>query len=202
MEPVFMILGQSAATAAVIAIEKKLAVQDVPYGELRERLKADGQVLEYASADGGKASPAVPPMPVNRLAGIVVDDEQAELEGEWVTSHAGTAIGSGYRHDGNHRDGSRAAKFSFEVAEEGRYEVRLAYAANPNRATNVQVRVEHAEGTTERMVDQRKAPDVEGRFVSLGVFRFEKGRKGSVRITNRGADGYVIADAIQVIQPK
>jgi hypothetical protein len=45
MEPVFMILGQSAATAAAMAIEGKLDVQDVPYERLRERLLKDGQVL-------------------------------------------------------------------------------------------------------------------------------------------------------------
>ncbi len=48
MEPVFMILGQSAATAAAFAIDDKTAVQDVPYDKLRTRLTADGQVLEYA----------------------------------------------------------------------------------------------------------------------------------------------------------
>jgi hypothetical protein len=47
MEPVFMILGQSAATAAVMAIDGKMDVQDVPYEKLRARLLADGQVLEY-----------------------------------------------------------------------------------------------------------------------------------------------------------
>ena len=46
MEPVFMILGQSAATAACIAIEDDLAVQDVPYDKLKSQLIADGQVLE------------------------------------------------------------------------------------------------------------------------------------------------------------
>jgi hypothetical protein len=50
MEPVFMILGQSAATAAVLALDGGMAVQDVPYERLRERLLADGQVLEYAPA--------------------------------------------------------------------------------------------------------------------------------------------------------
>lgn len=50
MEPVFMILGQSAATAAVMAIEGSIPVQDVPYEKLRERLLADGQVLEYKPA--------------------------------------------------------------------------------------------------------------------------------------------------------
>ena len=46
MEPVFLILGQSAATAAVLSIERGVAVQDLDYGVLRERLLADGQVLE------------------------------------------------------------------------------------------------------------------------------------------------------------
>ncbi len=46
MEPVFMILGQSAATVAAMAIDDQTAVQDVPYAKLRERLLEDGQVLE------------------------------------------------------------------------------------------------------------------------------------------------------------
>ena len=47
MEPVFMILGQSAATAACQAIQGGFAVQDVPYGPLQDRLRADGQVLTH-----------------------------------------------------------------------------------------------------------------------------------------------------------
>ena len=46
MEPVFMILGQSAATAAAMAIDAGIAPQDLSYDQLRERLLADGQVLE------------------------------------------------------------------------------------------------------------------------------------------------------------
>jgi hypothetical protein len=49
MEPVFMILGQSAGTAAVLAIADKKAVQDIPYPELRNRLLADGQVLSVGN---------------------------------------------------------------------------------------------------------------------------------------------------------
>jgi len=45
MEPVFMVLGQSAATAAVMAIDANSSVQDVPYARLRERLDADKQLL-------------------------------------------------------------------------------------------------------------------------------------------------------------
>lgn len=49
MEPVFMILGQSAATAAALAIDANVAVQDVKYEQLRKRLVEDGQVVEYAA---------------------------------------------------------------------------------------------------------------------------------------------------------
>src|SRR5207302_10173261 len=46
MEPVFLMLGQSAATAACLALDAGVAVQDLPYPALRARLRADGQVLE------------------------------------------------------------------------------------------------------------------------------------------------------------
>lgn len=45
MEPVFMILGQSAATVAVLAINNNQAVQDVNYQELKMQLIADKQIL-------------------------------------------------------------------------------------------------------------------------------------------------------------
>jgi hypothetical protein len=45
MEPVFMILGQSAAAAASIAMDDQVAVQDVPYAKLRTRLLEEGQIL-------------------------------------------------------------------------------------------------------------------------------------------------------------
>jgi len=46
MEPVFMILGQSATAAACMAIDNKSAVQDVPYNTLKKRLLDENQVLE------------------------------------------------------------------------------------------------------------------------------------------------------------
>jgi hypothetical protein len=45
MEPVFMILGQSAAVAARLAIDADMAVQKVGYEKLRSRLLAEGQIL-------------------------------------------------------------------------------------------------------------------------------------------------------------
>jgi hypothetical protein len=46
MEPVFMVLGQSAATAACQAIDQKKAVQDIDYTLLKEKLLNDKLILE------------------------------------------------------------------------------------------------------------------------------------------------------------
>jgi hypothetical protein len=55
MEPVFMVLGQSAATAASMAIDEEIDVQDVGYDKLKNRLLADGQVLEWARRPTAKS---------------------------------------------------------------------------------------------------------------------------------------------------
>lgn len=53
MEPVFMVTSQSAATAACLAIEADVAVQDVPYDRLAGQLQADGQVLTWPPIGSG-----------------------------------------------------------------------------------------------------------------------------------------------------
>lgn len=47
MEPVLMITSQSAATAACIALEDGVPVQNVNYEKLRSRLLQDGQILDW-----------------------------------------------------------------------------------------------------------------------------------------------------------
>jgi hypothetical protein len=194
MEPVFMILGQSAATAAVLAIDAKQSVQDVPYAKLRERLVADGQILEYS----GPAKVARGGRPVDKLAGVVVDDDAAKLTGEWKESSAAqTFIGNGYRHEDNTKDGKASARFETKLPKAGKYEVRLAYPANNNRASNASVEIQHAGGTETKKVDQRKPATIEASFVSLGTFEFAEGKPAAVTVSNSGADGYVVIDAVQ-----
>ena len=41
-----MVLGQSSATAAVMAMDQDIPVQAVDYSQLRKKLLADGQKLE------------------------------------------------------------------------------------------------------------------------------------------------------------
>jgi hypothetical protein len=47
MEPVFMILGESAGTLASLSVEKKRRIYDIPYDVLKAKLIEDGQVLEF-----------------------------------------------------------------------------------------------------------------------------------------------------------
>ena len=51
MEPVFMILGQSAATAAALAMDNNIDVQSVPYDALRKKLLTDNQVIALPLED-------------------------------------------------------------------------------------------------------------------------------------------------------
>jgi hypothetical protein len=194
MEPVFMVLGQSAATAASLAIDAGVAVQEIDYTALRDRLEGDGQVLAYTAPP----RPAANYTALDSLEGLVVDDSAAKLTGEWVASVLSTGIHQGYRHDNDARDGRASAVFSAELTVPGRYEVQVAWSPNANRATRVPVRVEHADGTSEASVNQRERPPIDGLFGSVGVFRFEKG--GTVTITNAGTDGHVIIDAVRWVK--
>jgi hypothetical protein len=47
MEPVFMILGQSAGTVAAMALDKKKSMYELTYDEIKARLESDGQILKY-----------------------------------------------------------------------------------------------------------------------------------------------------------
>lgn len=47
MEPVFMILGQSAGTVAVMSLDSKTGLHELKYEDIKERLEADGQILNF-----------------------------------------------------------------------------------------------------------------------------------------------------------
>ena len=187
MEPVFMILGQSAATAAALALERGCAVQDVDYDALAARLTADGQVLR-AAGDAGAAY-----VSLDELAGVVVDDTAAELTGPWRPSGVRRGVHRGYLHDGGRGDGACRGTFRAELAP-GRYRVELGYVEHANRAANVPVEVRCSDRVHRYTVNQRRRPN-DGTFHVLG----ELGLTGpvSVVVTNEGVDGYVILDAVR-----
>ncbi len=199
MEPVFMVLGQSAATAAVHAIDERTTVQAIDAKKLEARLLKDGQVLDFASdplPPRGAVVRATPP-------GIVVDDEAAQLKGFQSQSTASNAfVGHAYAHDGNQNKGEQTARFTPELPKAGRYTVAIAYAVNANRASNVPVVIRHADGETKLTLNQKKRPTVDGLLEPVGTFRFAAGKSGYVEISNAGTDGYVVIDAVQWLEAK
>ena len=188
MEPVFMILGQSAATAACLAIDQKIAVQDVAYADLSAKLLADGQILDRPGR------PKTVSRNAKELPGITVDDTDAKITGIWTESDAATSfIGSGYLHEAKGEHGPASARFEAKLPKSGQYEVFLALVPNPNRASNVPVTIIHAGGTTEKKVSLKEKTATN--LLSLGVYTFDATQPASVTLSNQGADGYVVIDA-------
>lgn len=196
MEPVFMVLGQSAATAACLAMDDGVAVQDLEYAKLKERLLADGQVLEWTGPVKQAAANAIDP---KNLEGVVVDNDDAKLAGDWKSSASiGGFVGADYLHDNNEGKGVKFAAYTPTLPRPGLYEVRIYYTPNANRATNVPVTI--AVGPNKKMatLDERKTPKV-GRYASFGAFSAPAGRGVTVTIGTQDTDGYVVIDAVQFV---
>lgn len=194
MEPVFMVMGQSAATAAGLAIERGTSVQDVDYGALKERLLTAGQMLDFVSA------PLIAPASLDKakLPGVVVDDSEATRKGFDREGHTSAAfVGDGYRHDSNDAKGEMSARFTPTLPQAGTYRIALAYSPNSNRATNVPVTIHHAKGEAKVLINQKLKPKGDGPFHIVGTFEFAAGKDSWVEITNAGTDGHVIIDAVQ-----
>lgn len=198
-----MILGQSAATASCQAIDAGVDVQAVDYAALRERLLADKQVLDPRHAKPGDSgtftggAPTGRQLSADKLEGVVVDDSSATLTGGWVAgSHTFPRVGPTYHHDDNTAKSERSARYEAKL-KPGRYEVRISYPPNANRATNVPVTITHKDGAKTVTINQKDVPKIEGAFDSLGVFDFDE--TGIVEVSNKDTDGYVIVDAVQFI---
>ena len=198
MEPVFMVLGQSAAVAASIAIDEKIPVQDVDYAKLRPRLLELKQVLEF-QGETREVSTVI--LNSKTMQGVVVDDSAAILKGFDETSASTKPyVDSGYRHDGEMSDHLQTARFIPNLPKAGKYEIRVAYPAFANRAAKVPVVVEQ-NGVRKPVIylDQTKPGKIEGVWQSLGVFDLDAGKTSAVEMSNEGADGFVVIDAVQFL---
>ncbi|WP_410810089.1 FAD-dependent oxidoreductase [Micromonospora sp. 067-2] len=184
MEPVFMILGQAAASAASLALAGNLAVQAVSVSALQGRLRQDGAVLDWAPAGE-----------------VIVDNAAASgvtRAGTWLRSTSiGGYYGPDYEHDGNVAKGTNRLRFRPTLPASGSWTVQLRWTAEENRATNVPVDIVYSGGVTTRTVDQRQSG---GQWVALGTYPFAAGSDGSVLIRTDGTDGHVVADAVRFLR--
>ncbi|HVE40366.1 MAG TPA: DUF1553 domain-containing protein [Planctomycetota bacterium] len=172
--------------------EVEIKKQEAAIAALQARIKAEKDKTAIAKGQGPKAYGPISPQ---EIPGVVLDDAGAEKVGEWKSStFSGTYIGSGYAHDEAVGKGEKSLTFHPELTA-GMYEVRFAYSPGSNRATNVPVTILSAAGEKVITVNEQENPAIDGRFVSLGQYRFEN-NQGYVLVSNEGTKGHVTADAV------
>lgn len=172
----------------------------VNVAKLTSKLKKSKTHLKSLETEQTRFPGQIKRVDPKQLAGIVIDNKQAELTGQWTKSqYVASFVGQEYIHDDGQPKGKNAAVFAPELPMGGQYEVRLAYSAGGNRASNTPVTIIHQDGIEKRIINQSQRPPIDGLFVSLGVYRFEANNVASVSISNDGTDGVVVADAVQFI---
>ncbi|MBA2114284.1 FAD-dependent oxidoreductase [Bremerella alba] len=200
VEPTWMIIGQSAGIAAAMAASEETSVQALSYPNLRERLLAQGQVLDLPKLAELPDPPVASSIASKGLPGIVLDDTVAKLEGAWSnSSNFKPSIDGRYRHDEARGDSKSTATFQFVVPKSGEYEIRMAYSAHPTRAKRVPVTLTNGSKTFELAVDQTKPLPSGQAFRKIGTVTLLADKTNTIVIRNTDTDGFVILDAIQVL---
>lgn len=197
IEGAWMVIGQGAGVAAALAARQGVDVQKLDYPKLRERLLAQGQILELPEAQTTKPAAAAV---TTEFPGIVLDDSAAELKGTWAKStNFKPFIGRGYIHDGPRGDGSSVATFRFKAPSAGVYELHMAYSPHPTRASAVAVVVQSGGKQTKLTVDQRLPLPAGKRFRAIGRATLSAEGDSTIEVNNTGAGGIVVLDALQLI---
>ncbi len=174
--------------------QRQSEIHNVSVAKVESEIKALKSKLDPQSQT---AFPKV--VAASSLAGIVVDDDEVEMVGAWTHSvFFKHYVGKGYIHDANKGKGGKTLTFIPKVTD-GEYEVRFAYSHGKGRASNVPVEIFSAAGKKLVVVDMRKEPPLNRRFVSLGTYRFGANEQSRVMISNEGTDGVVTADALQFL---
>lgn len=182
MEPVFMVLGQSSAVAASMAIDEGLAVQEINVQALQKVLN------ENPLSDGS-------------VAEILVDNDDAEgvmVIGEWERQTRG-GYGPSFLKASSKGKEENSVRFVPEIKTAGQYDVYAYFSRTEDAASKTSLTL--SDGTAEKEIqvneeDIRVEGQTSGEWVHLGALELEKGKNSYVEVTNHKADGTVVADAV------
>jgi hypothetical protein len=181
-EPVYMMMGQAAAVAASMAIDSKKSVQQIDVKKLQAILKND------PLADGSEPE-------------ILVDNDSPEtskVTGTWVTRRRG-AYGKSFYIKETGQSGNNEIQYIPVIKNAGRYQVYAYFPKVDSASTKTHVELFDGKQRKEITVHTSNIKVVGqtlGEWVSLGAYTFPKGSQGYVRISDKDADGIVVADAI------
>ena len=99
------------------------------------------------------------------------------------------------------KEGPAKATFVLKAKEAGMYSVQISGVPNKNRSTKTSVSVDAGNDTdTTVAIDQRPAPQIEGVWTQVMDVTVSKDAEVKVVISNEGADGFVIADAVRLLK--
>ncbi|MEJ7829446.1 MAG: FAD-dependent oxidoreductase [Segetibacter sp.] len=185
MEPVFMVLSQSAAVAAIMSINTNKPVQEINVKQLQEIL------IKQPLAD-------------NSVVEILVDNDDASnvsITGNWTTERKGSYGPSMLTNDGK---GGKIESMRFipPVTNSGSYKVYAYFPKVQNATSKTAVTIFDGKAKKEKVIkesDVRVEGQTTGEWVPLGTYSLSKGRKSYVEISNKNADGVVVADAVLFI---
>lgn len=181
--------------------ESAMQAKEARLVALKDELDKAKAAAKKAGVDAAVQNLKPGALSIGDLPGIVIDDSEAKLIGPWKRSTVfKTFVGEGYISDHNREKGGLTATFQPKMIEAGRYEVRLAYIASEDRDAKVPIVVFHADGEETIKVDQSEPAPIDGRWISLGTFRFEANGEGHVLISNTDTTDYVTADAVQFLK--
>lgn len=179
MEPVFMVLAESAAAGASMAIDGHEDVQHVDVKQLQQLL------AENPLMDG--STPEV----------LADNDDSAHVAvtGNWRRQLTG-GYGPSWLMSTSTAHASVCFRPAIKVA--GRYSLYAYIPLTDSAATNMRYIVHSRSDEKDLLLPSpsRIEGQTSGEWVSLGTYTFDKGSSGSVTVSTDGADGYVAADAV------
>jgi FAD dependent oxidoreductase len=187
MEPVFMVLAQSSATAAVQAIDKNVTVQDVDVLSLQKKLAAD-------------------PLVNGSTPEILVDNDDEEFvstKGNWSREKNGSGCYAfSYLKTTANPGNVQSVTFKPAVVKGGSYEVFVYFPRAQGASPTVNASIKSGAQIKEvvlRPNEVKVEGQTSGEWISAGKYDFKKGAANSIEISTKGASGVVIADAVLVI---
>jgi len=187
MEPVFMMLGQSAAAAACLAIDNNVAVQQVNISQLQSLLKIN------PLADGSTPE-------------ILVDNDDTTnvtLKGNWKRKvNARGCYGPSLLENDSPEKSQDFARFTPDIQKGGSYNVYTYIAKNQGLSSHITFQINNGlqqKGADINLKDLVVKGQTEGEWVLLGQYHFTAGNKGYVAITGKNSDGIILADAVLFI---
>lgn len=179
MEPVFMVLAQSAVVAAAMAIDNRQSVQEVNIPALQSFLRER-------------------PLVVNAAPEILVDNHDSAnvvMKGDWQKENKGA-----YGPDMYISTKAASIRYQPVVTRSGHYKIYTYVPKRSDQAASTVIRLS-ADGITYKQVSYTPASiqvegQTSGEWVELGTMKLSKTSRPYVEIVNDGRSGAVVADAM------